>query len=535
MTVIGDDASTDRHPPAQARPEASLDPDWVRDLAGVVVASPRPRMSTVLTPFTGRELAQLPISEIADVDLAFEGARAKAGAWRALPIADRAAVLLAFHDLVLAEQEALLDLIQLESGKARAHAFDEVIDVAQVARFCARRAPRLLRPRRRPGLVPVLTEVLEVRHPHGVVGVVTPWNYPLSMGITDVLAALVAGNTVVLRPDPQGSLTALLAVRLLQRAGMPSGVVQVVLGDGPDIGAAVLSRADKIVFTGSTRTGRAVAREAGERLVSAGLELGGKNALYVAADADLDRAVPGAVRACFSSAGQLCVSIERIYLHDTIAQEFVHRFVGAVEALRLGARLDYDADLGSLTSAAQLRRIEEHVEDARAHGARVLTGGRARPDIGPWFFEPTVLEDVTADMRLHREETFGPVVAISPVDSDAAAIAAINDSDYGLNASVWTRDTTRGRTIAAAIQTGSVNVNEGFAASYASSAAPMGGVKASGMGRRHGDEGLLAHTWSQTIATQHLCNLDIPAGVRPERFTALATAGLKLRKWLGSA
>ncbi|MBK7721293.1 MAG: succinate-semialdehyde dehydrogenase (NADP(+)) [Austwickia sp.] len=508
----------------------ALDPEWVRRLCLQAVASPRAQRHLTQTPLTGNPLADIPLSTPEDVDIALSGARMAQRSWAYLPVESRAAILLRFHDLVLAHQRELLDLIQLESGKARLHAFEEVIDTCNVARHYGIRARSYLRPRRRPGAVPGLTKVVEHRRPKGIVGIVSPWNYPLSMGITDALPALVAGNAVVLRPDLQTPLTALLAAELLQRAGLPQRVLQVVLGPGSTIGAAVLAGADAICFTGSTPTGRRVGAAAGERLQSMSLELGGKNAMYVADDADLDRAVEGAVRACFSSAGQLCVAIERLILHRDIAQAFLARFIPAVQALRLGPNLTYDADLGSLVSGDQLSIVSRHVQDARARGAQVLTGGRHRPDLGPYFYEPTVLDGVTADMEVYRTETFGPVVSAYRVGGDAEAIRMANDSEYGLNASVWTADLTRGRRIAGLIQAGTVNVNEGYAAAYGSSAAPMGGYKASGVGRRHGDDGILKYTQAQTVAVQRGMGLGVPPGLPPQRYAALVSGGLKVMR-----
>ncbi|WP_068253478.1 succinic semialdehyde dehydrogenase [Janibacter corallicola] len=508
-------------------------PSRSRRLAARVVAGPRAETFTMNSPMTGAPIAALPLSSAADVESAVASARAAQARWAGTPFAERKRILLRFHDLVLTHQVELLDLVQIESGKTRANAFEEIADTAMASRYYARTAESHLRPRRVLGAYPVLTQTRVLHHPVGVVGIVSPWNYPLSLAITDALPALMAGNAVVLRPDQQGSLTALAAIELLYRAGLPQGVLQVVLGTGSEAGQAIVDTADYVAYTGSTATGRRVAASAAQRLVSFSMELGGKNSVYVTDDVDLDTAVAGAVRACFSSSGQLCISTERLLVHESIADEFVPRFVEAVQAMRLGTELAYGYDMGSLVSPAQLETVRAHLDDAVAKGASVLAGGRHRPEVGPYVFEPTVLEGVTADMRCRDEETFGPLVAITRVPDDEAAIALANDTEYGLNSSIWCRDVPRARGVAARLRTGTVNINEAYSAAWASMGAPMGGMKASGVGRRHGAEGILRYTEAQTVAAQHLLPIAASHGLSDKAYARVLSTGLRAMKAMG--
>ncbi|MGW3264495.1 succinic semialdehyde dehydrogenase [Streptomyces sp. NPDC001056] len=481
-------------------------------------------------PFTGEKLADLPESAPEDVLTAFEAARAAQAVWERTPVRQRAAVLLRFHDLLLERQAEVLDLVQLETGKARLHAHEEVLAVAVAARHYGRKAPAYLRPKRHTGAVPTLTKVTELRHARGVVGQIAPWNYPLELSVGDALPAFVAGNAVVMKPDTETCLTALWARDLLIEAGLPAGVFQVVIGEGPVVGPELVKHADYVSFTGSTRTGREVAQGAAARLIGVSLELGGKNAMLVLDDADIEKAAAGAVRACFSSAGQLCISIERLYVHESIADAFLERFAARTKAMRLGNSLAYGAEMGSLVGERQLKTVERHVREAVDKGAKVLAGGVARPDIGPYFFEPTILDGVEGSMAVCEEETFGPVVSVYRFSDVDEAVERANATPYGLNASVWTRDARRGRAVAARLRTGTVNVNEGYAPAYGSVQSPMGGMKDSGLGRRHGSEGILKYTEAQTVAQQRLLPMAPSLGMTDEGYARFMTTSLRLLK-----
>lgn len=516
--------------PAGARSAADVvTPELVARLIRGVAGSGR---TANHSPFTGDKLADLPEATPEEVAEAFARARAAQSAWAAVPVRARAAVLLRFHDLVLSRQAEVLDLIQLETGKARLHAHEEVQAVAISARHYGRKAPSYLRPKGHTGAMPTLTKVTELRQPRGVVGQIAPWNYPFELSIGDALPAFVAGNAVVMKPDTETALSALWARDLMIEAGLPAEVFQVVLGEGPVVGPEVVRHADYVSFTGSTRTGREVAQGAAARLVGVSLELGGKNAMLVLRDADVEKAAAGAVRACFSSAGQLCISIERLYVHASIADEFIARFAARTKAMCLGASLAYGAEMGSLAGERQLESVTRHVDEAVAKGATLVAGGVARPDIGPLFYEPTILEGVEAPMAVCGEETFGPVVSVYRFTDEDEVIAQANGTAYGLNSSVWTKDSRRGHAVAARLRTGTVNINEGYAPAYGSAAAPMGGMKDSGLGRRHGSEGILKYTEAQTVAHQRLLPMGPSLGMDDEKYAAFMTRSLKVMKAL---
>ncbi len=487
----------------------------------------------VTEPFTGEVLYSLPTSTEADVHAAFERARAVQPAWAAMSLSSRCAVMLRFHDLLLANRHAGLDLVQRETGKARKDANEEVLDVCITSRHYSRDAHRLLRPRRHLGALPGLVGVTELRVPKGVVGVISPWNYPVTLAASDAIPAMIAGNAIVIKPDVQTTLSALWIADLLAQAGLPEGVFTVVSGEGPVVGPWVIDRSDYVMFTGSTAVGRLVAQRCGERLIGCSMELGGKNAMIVRADADPETAASIAVRGSFSNSGQLCISMERIYVHDSIYEEFLAAFARRTEALRMSAHVGWGSDIGSLISQKQLDRVSEHVDDAAARGATVVVGGKARPDVGPYFFAPTILTGVDDSMTLCSVETFGPVVAVYPVGSDEEAVRRANDSEYGLNASVVSRDNRAAQAIARQLRAGTVNVNEGYAAAWASKRAPMGGMGASGLGRRHGDEGMLKYTEAQTIATQRALGFGPQFGWSDERWGDTLASAMGLMKKLG--
>ncbi len=482
----------------------------------------------VRAPFTDEEIRQVPLATPADVEQAVKRARAAQKDWAALSIKDRAQVFLRFHDRLLQRQAEVLDVIQLESGKARKHAFEEVADTAIVSRYYALHAQEHLSPKRRKGALPGLTATTELHPPVGVVGIISPWNYPLTLSITDAIPALMAGNAVVLKPDQLTPFTALWGVDLLIECGLPSALFQVVTGRGSDLGAPLIQAVDYIGFTGSTATGRAIAQEAGKRLIGCSLELGGKNPMLVLRDANLERACEGAVRGCFASAGQLCISIERIYVDASLYDGFLARFAERTRALRLGPSFDYDCDVGSLVSQEQLEKVEQHVNDAIKKGATVAAGGKARPDLGPLFYEPTVLVNVTEEMDLFGQETFGPVVSVYKFESVEEAIEKANATRYGLNASIWTQDLDLGTSLAARIEAGTVNVNEAYAATWGSVDAPMGGFKESGLGRRHGAQGILKYTEAQTVSVQRLLPIAAPAGVSERQYSQVISGALQV-------
>jgi succinate-semialdehyde dehydrogenase/glutarate-semialdehyde dehydrogenase len=445
-----------------------------------------------VSPATGEVLRELECAGEKAVLAAVRAARAVQVEWAALGVRHRIAVLREFQRRLLQRKLEIAEAITREAGKPVAEALTtEVLVVLDAARFLIDNAYRLLRDEPVPhgSLATKLKSGILVREPYGLVAIISPWNYPFSIPATETLAALVAGNAVVLKPSEFTPLVALELQSLLYESGLPKDIFQVIVGDGATGSTLLHSPIDKLVFTGSVATGKRIAAAAVERLLPVVLELGGKDPMLVLDDADLDVASSAAVWGAFVNAGQTCLSVERCYVHRDRYENFLRACVEKVKKLSVGNSQDGDTDVGPMIHERQLHIVESHVEDAVARGARVLAGGARVPELGKNFYQPTVLADVTHDMRIMREETFGPVLPVMAFDSDNEAVRLANDSEYGLAASVWTRDRARGEQLARRIHAGTVMVND-VVSCFGISEAPHGGVKSSGIGRTHGRFGL---------------------------------------------
>lgn len=516
---------------SQTASRPGFDVELAEALLVVPVVHPGGPRHATLAPFDGRPLIEIPLSTPADVDRAFDTARPAQARWAATDVAERKRAMLRFHDLLLTHRDEGLDLIQWETGKTRMDALKELLGVCAIARHYARDAARLLSSSHRLGVLPLLTWVTIEHQPLGVVGIIAPWNHPLYLACADAIPAVMAGNAVVLKPDHRTSLSALWAIDLMNRAGIPRRVIQVVLGYGSEVGPEVIERADHVVFTGSTEVGSRVASRCGERLIGCSLELGGKNPMIVTDDADPGTAAETAVRACFDNAGQLYVALGRIYVLPGVHDAFVSRFLSRIGALRMHAEVGWTSDYGSLIGAEQLARTSAAVDDAVAKGATVLTGGRPLPEVGPFYYAPTVLTGVTEEMDVAARDTFGPVVSIERVGTEEEAVGRANASPYGLNASVLSGSGRHGARIGRRIRAGSVNVNEAYEATLGSVRAPMGGMGLSGLGRRNGDQGLTRFTEEQTIAVQRGIGFGTPFGMEHEDWGQFLVRSFQVMKW----
>jgi acyl-CoA reductase-like NAD-dependent aldehyde dehydrogenase len=455
----------------------------------LVIAS---RTITSVNPATQENLRTFTCLTENEVHAAVRRARAAQVSWNALGVRRRVEVLREFQHRLQGKKSDVARAITSEAGKPYVEALlTEVLVVLDATRFLIENAVDLLRDQPVPhGSLAMKTKSGRLlREPLGVIGIISPWNYPFSIPSTEALAALVAGNVVLVKPSELTTLCAMQLETLLHAAGVPKDVFQVLPGDGPTGVALIDSDIDKIVFTGSVPTGKRVAQSAAVRLLPAVLELGGKDPMLVLEDADVDTASSGAVWGAFVNAGQACLSVERCYVHRSLYERFAQECTSKAERLRVGNGMDEQTDIGPLIHERQLAIVEAHVEDARQRGARILTGGKRLTELGPNFYAPTVLTDVSHEMRIMREETFGPVLPIMPFDTDEEAVQLANDSEFGLAASVWTCDTRRGEILAKKIQAGTVMVND-VVTCFGISEAPHGGTKASGLGRTHGRFGL---------------------------------------------
>ena len=450
------------------------------------------RKLVVVNPATGEMLRELECAGEVEVEAAVDRAHIAQAAWNDLGLRRRIEVLREFQSKLHARKSEIAGAITREAGKPLAESLvTEVLVVLDAAGFLIDSAWQLLRDEPLPhgNLATKLKSGRLVREPHGVIGIISPWNYPFSIPATETLAALVAGNAVVLKPSELTPLVALELASLLHAAGVPEAVFQVVVGEGATGAALLHSSIDKLVFTGSVATGKRIAVAAAERLLPVVLELGGKDPMLVLDDADLDVASSAALWGAFVNAGQACLSVERCYVHRSLYDAFAQACAGKTKRLRVGNGMDTNTDVGPMIREQQVRIVEAHVEDAKARGARVLAGGTRLPELGANFYAPTVLSGVTHEMRSMQEETFGPVLPIMAFDSDDEAVRLANDCEYGLAASVWTRDSKRGERLARRIHAGTVMVNDVISC-FGIREAPHGGVKASGVGRTHGRFGL---------------------------------------------
>ncbi len=451
-----------------------------------------------LDPRTGEVLARLPEHGPDDVAAAVARARQAFRAWSTLDFDHRLDHVLAVRDLLIDRIDRVVDVICSETGKLEPEALSaEVLATCELIEHYRKHGAKALRSEKVPvGSLLPHKRAWRSYEPMGVVGVISPWNYPLTLAMTPVVSALLAGNTVVLKPSEVTPLVGLEIGRLFAEAGTHPDLVQVVTGGGRTGDALVRAGVQKVAFTGSVRTGKLVMAAAAATLTPVLLELGGKDPMIVCDDADVERAASGAVWGAFMNAGQTCMSVERVYVEDAVYDRFVDLVVERTRAVRQGRGPGHD--IGSMSFGPQVETVERHVADAGAKGAKVLIGGRRVPGRAGLWYEPTVLVDVDHSMDIMRDETFGPVLPIMRVRDDEEAVRLANDSRYGLNSSVWSADDERAEQIARAIEAGNVCINDCMV-SYAVAGLPFGGVKESGIGRIHGVEGLRAFCNTKSV------------------------------------
>lgn len=457
----------------------------------------------VMNPVTGEMIGTIPALDRQAVADAVGRARAVQPAWEAVSPRDRARIVRGWSEDIWARQDEIIPILRRETGKTPGDAFLEIAAQDNLNAYYTKVAPRLLRPQKRPTLFPIIHSATVTYRARGVCGFITPWNYPIFLAWIDLVPALLAGNGIVLKPSevtPYSSIW--LADRLrehLSRAGQSPDLIQIVTGDGRT-GAALVEFVDYIAFTGSTATGRKVGVRAAERLIPASLELGGNDPCIVLDDANLDMAATGVLVGALENTGQACVSTERVYVLESIYDAFVAKVQHYAGQIRMGVN-DPDAQVGSMTNEREVQRVEAQVADAVERGARILHGGRRRPDLGPLFFEPTVLVDVTHEMTLMRDETFGPLIPIMKVRDEDEAVRLANDSNFGLSAVIFSDNLGRAQRLAERITSGDVTINKAHLNFYTPSV-PMGGEKDSGVGRRNGPEGLMRFVRPHSVILQ---------------------------------
>src|ERR1700761_4745035 len=432
--------------------------------------------------------------------------------WVRRPLAERCALLIALRKQMFASRDALADAVVHESGKPRAEAlFSDIFVALDTAGYLAANAERMLATERVPHHnIAAKAKTGELRHePLGVIGIISSWNYPLAIPLGQIIPAVVAGNAVVCKTSDFTPQCGALIEKLFADAGFPEDLVTVIQG-GAEVGRALIEAApDKICFTGSVETGRRVAEACASRLIPTVLELGGKDAMIVLSDANLEIAASGAVWGSFTNCGQVCLSVERVFVEQSAAEKFSALCVEKTKKLRLGPGADPATDIGPLIRPQHVERMTALIEDAVASGAKILYGGNPRPDLGPNFFEPTVIIDVDSTSRLFREETFGPILAIQRVANADEAVSRANDTRFALAASVWTANTSLGKKIAAQLRAGSVMINDAISY-YAIAEAPHGGCGLSGWGRAHGKTGLL-----EMVQTKYIDVDRMPGRAKP--------------------
>jgi len=454
---------------------------------------------TVRSPATLRQITELPVAPAADVAAAVQRGRKAQALWQQTTFPERSKILYRLRDLLLDEGEKLADILTAETGRPRAEVYgNELFYLCDAIGSWAKKSSRYLRPEKIRPHFPLLKpkKVILTYAPRGVIGIISPWNFPLTMTLGEAIPALMAGNAVVIKPSELTPMSAIFGAEIAAKAGFPENLLQVVVGYGAT-GEALIEHADMIAFTGSVETGKRVMRRAAERLIPVSLELGGKDPMIVLKDADLERAAGACVWGALMNCGQICTSIERVYVEAPVYQSFVDNVVKRVRAIRQGPSED-EVDIGCMTSEQQLQKVAAQVDEAVAKGAKALAGGRRNPDLPGYYYEPTVLAGVDHSMSVMTEETFGPVIPIVKVKDADEALRMANDSRYGLSGSIFCKNKDTAWRLALQMQSGSVSINDSLV-SFIVADAPMGGGKESGYGYRHGAEGIRKFCQQKTV------------------------------------